>query len=370
MPQITARDLMHAAFEASIDAAIVVDSNGRIVISSPAVTTLFGYRPEELIGLPIETLVPESAKDVHVTHRESYLRASGARHMGSGRVLYGRSRDGKDVPIDASLVPVEVGGVRFSVALVHDASERLRSMRQAQAVSEIAEHLLGGAYIEDSLALIVRRARSIAESEAAWVTRRQSQETLRVVSADGACADALFGFEVQVNESLLGPAMAEGLPVTLDLQAAEGVPARIRELGLGPTLAVPLGDGDAAQAILVVARSAGEASFDDFDVNLVKMFAAATAVVLRAGDLRRNAEAERLVAEHERMSQFLIDSSIQKAFQIELILSSVRSMLAPRPISSTVAPWIVDRLDEAIGQLDDLIRDLRSAAFQSGDSAP
>lgn len=140
----TAR-LIKAVFAACVDAAIVVDADGAIVLSSPAVTELFGYRPEEIRGKSVEILVPDGAREIHPTHRKDFVEFGRARRMGSNLQLYGRRSDGREIPVDVSLAPINVGSVRFSLALVRDARERVRSMRQAEAVSEVAELFLGGA---------------------------------------------------------------------------------------------------------------------------------------------------------------------------------------------------------------------------------
>src|ERR1019366_2077231 len=107
-----------AIFSASPDAIVVIDHSGTIVLTSPAVTDLFGYYPEELVGESIEILIPTENQDRHRGHLLRFFEAPRARHMGAGLELAGRHRDGAEFPVDVSLAPVELRGSRFAAAFV------------------------------------------------------------------------------------------------------------------------------------------------------------------------------------------------------------------------------------------------------------
>ena len=110
--------------EASPDAMIVIDEGGTIIIFNAQAELMFGYAREEVVGQPIEILLPESKKTVHVGHRSRYFEAPRVREMGVGMVLEGRHRSGKAVPIEiklAPLPPVPGAGV-FALAVVRRVS--------------------------------------------------------------------------------------------------------------------------------------------------------------------------------------------------------------------------------------------------------
>lgn len=90
--------LLGAIFSASPDAVVVIDAEGTIILASPAVTKLFGYYPEELVGTAIETLVPLDRREVHKHHVEHFFDSPQARQMGAGLDLAGRHRDGGSSP--------------------------------------------------------------------------------------------------------------------------------------------------------------------------------------------------------------------------------------------------------------------------------
>ena len=70
--------LFEAVFTGSPDAVVLVDADGRIELANVAVEPLFGYRPSELLGRPVETLVPEQLRDVHRGHRSEFTRNPGS----------------------------------------------------------------------------------------------------------------------------------------------------------------------------------------------------------------------------------------------------------------------------------------------------
>jgi PAS domain S-box-containing protein len=92
---LTYRDL----FEAAPDAMLVLDQSGRIVVANRQAEQLFGYESSELLGQPIEALVPERFESRHRQHREGYAASPAARPMGTGLDLYARRRDGTEVQV-------------------------------------------------------------------------------------------------------------------------------------------------------------------------------------------------------------------------------------------------------------------------------
>ncbi len=82
---------------------LMVDGNGRIRFVNRLVETMFNYSRDELIGQPIEVLIPERYRDAHVTQREAFINAPSSREMGTGRVLYARAKDGREFPVEVGL---------------------------------------------------------------------------------------------------------------------------------------------------------------------------------------------------------------------------------------------------------------------------
>jgi PAS domain S-box-containing protein len=120
-------EALRGLVEAVPDALVVVDDRGRMVLVNTQTEQLFGYRRDELLGRPVELLVPERFRDRHVAERATYVAAPHVRPMGRGLELYGRRRDGHEVPVEISLSPLHAEMGLLIVATIRDVSERRRA---------------------------------------------------------------------------------------------------------------------------------------------------------------------------------------------------------------------------------------------------
>jgi len=113
--------------ESAPDAMVVVDSDGLIQFANLQAEALFGYPRKELLGKPVELLVPERFHRVHSSHRASYVANPDTRPMGAGLALSARRKDGSEFPVDISLSALKPkeGGLLVSAA-VRDITERRR----------------------------------------------------------------------------------------------------------------------------------------------------------------------------------------------------------------------------------------------------
>jgi PAS domain S-box-containing protein len=129
---------LRGILDAAADAILIVDEQGRIVRVNARAEEWFGYREEEILGQPVEQLVPKRVREAHLAHREHYLAAPRVRSMGEGMDLHARRRDGSEFPADISLSPLESNGARYVIVVVRDVTVR----RQAeQALAETRELL-------------------------------------------------------------------------------------------------------------------------------------------------------------------------------------------------------------------------------------
>ena len=98
--------LFHGFLEAAPDAVVIIDGDGLIVQVNSQTENLFGYRREELLGRPLEVLMPERFRGEHVEKRGTFTAEPQPRSMGRGLDLYGLRKDGREFPIDVSLSPL------------------------------------------------------------------------------------------------------------------------------------------------------------------------------------------------------------------------------------------------------------------------
>jgi two-component system sensor kinase FixL len=134
-----AEEQFRLVVEAAPSAMIMVNAEGRIGLVNTQVEAVFRYAREELIGHPIEMLVPERFRSHHVGDRQSYFGAAQARPMGAGRELFGLRKDGTEVPVEIGLNPIHTSEKLFVLASIIDISERKQAeLEAARQRSEMA----------------------------------------------------------------------------------------------------------------------------------------------------------------------------------------------------------------------------------------
>jgi len=147
-----------ALFEFSPDAIIASDRDGRITEVNARVESMFGYQRGELLGQPIDSLVPERFRHTHPARRKEYASAARVRPMGVGLELYGRRKDGSEFPADIMLGPVETEGGRIVLSVIRDLTEK-REAEEALRRSELQKR-----YLEEELNTEARFEEIIGES--------------------------------------------------------------------------------------------------------------------------------------------------------------------------------------------------------------
>ena len=133
---VAASLLSPSILEAIPDALVAVNRQGVIIQVNSQTEAMFGYTRDELIGQSIEMLVPERQRPHHDQHRAQYHERPKIRRMGSGLDLYGRRRDGSEIPVEISLSPVTHEGGTIVLSAIRDISDRKRIEQELQRAHE------------------------------------------------------------------------------------------------------------------------------------------------------------------------------------------------------------------------------------------
>ncbi|WP_375687702.1 PAS domain S-box protein [Pseudooceanicola sp. LIPI14-2-Ac024] len=115
---------LQALYDSVPDGIMTINGAGRIQGVNPAVTTLFGYTPEELVDMPVELLMPDDIAPRHGHFVEAATHVPGSRPMAANRDIFGLCKDGTPIPLEISVTRVEHAGDIYFVGIIRDISDR------------------------------------------------------------------------------------------------------------------------------------------------------------------------------------------------------------------------------------------------------
>jgi PAS domain S-box-containing protein len=181
----TETETTRALFNSAAEGIVIVDQAGRIVRSNTRLAQMFGYSASELVGQPLEMLLPDRFRAAHGGHRVNYFSAPRARSMGLGLDLYGLRKDGFEFPVEISLSPIETAAGSAAMALVTDISER-RSVelatRQREKLATLATLSAGIAHeLNNPIGIISSRVELMLQDAVAQPLPDQVVEDLKVL---------------------------------------------------------------------------------------------------------------------------------------------------------------------------------------------
>ena len=129
-------------FETAPNGVIAVDAAGRIALLNAQAEKMFGYRRAELIGKPVEVLVPQRFRGGHADLRKIAAANPRPRPMGTNRVFFGLRKDGSEFPVEIGLNPIVMSARQFVIATVVDITERKAERWSAWHLTTVASLFL------------------------------------------------------------------------------------------------------------------------------------------------------------------------------------------------------------------------------------
>jgi PAS domain S-box-containing protein len=119
-----AETMFRSLLESAPDGIVIVDPTGRIMLVNSQAEQMLGYPRQELLGQPVELLLPERFRESHLGHRQRYHQEARTRPMGAGLELSGRRKDGVELPVEISLSPLETQEGRLVTTIIRDVTDR------------------------------------------------------------------------------------------------------------------------------------------------------------------------------------------------------------------------------------------------------
>jgi PAS domain S-box-containing protein len=137
--ELESKDIFRILFESAGEGLLLVDSAGNIIMANPRVEEMFGYDKDELTGKKVEVLIPESSREKHVQHRQTYGQHPKKRSMGAGYDLAGQRKNGSAFPVEISLNYFHAGEGMVVMALITDITERKKIESEFHKLNEELE---------------------------------------------------------------------------------------------------------------------------------------------------------------------------------------------------------------------------------------
>jgi PAS domain S-box-containing protein len=299
------RGLFQTLFAAYHDALVVVDATGNVVLANPSAATLLGYSIEELVGLPVDSLVPDAVRPRHAAFRAAFAQERRPRPMGMQTELSARRKDGSTVAVEIALSPLDEEGSPLVVAAIRDVGayprvkQALQRARYSESLAQLGRLAVDVGDSQGLLDAVTMAAVDSLRADAAVVYLLESNLLeLRVASAVGGVSGESRGDRLPYRpESSVGMVLAHGRTLPIPDHEREGRFADLADYlqaGLRSGVGVPISDRGRTIGVLAV-RSRAPRTYDADELRFLDSLAN-----LLASTLQR-AQSEQALSHAQRL---------------------------------------------------------------------
>lgn len=256
------RTVFQALFTAYPDALIVADAGGLIVMANPAATALLGYAVDELVGLPVDALVPDAIRPRHAGYRTQYARNPRPRPMGTQMDLVARRRDGSEVMVEIALSPLQSDRLPLVVAAIRDigtyprVKQALQRARYSGHLAQLGRLAVDARDLQGLLEQVPAIAAAALDVEVAMVFLLEPDRlAFRLAASEGPTHAPPAGQLLNLPDTPVGFVLAQMKPVVVSNYHEERrfvVPSSYLDAAMVSGLAVPLSNRGRAVGVLSV----------------------------------------------------------------------------------------------------------------------
>ena len=292
--------------ELASDAIISVDEGHHIVVFNQGAAAIFGYRPEEILGMPLDLLLPIDARDAHRGHLDTFHHSPiSSRRMGQRTAISGLRKNGEEFPAEASIVKLEVDGRKLFTVLLRDISERVRREAGQRFLAKAGAALASSLDSEENLRCIAEQTVSeIADfCLIHLVEGSDGVPHLQAIHRDPGqkeLTEAVRSLSIdQAPPPLLSTVLETGLPELMAAVTPEHLADRshqgkehllwLQELAPRSYMAVPLLAGGRTVGALLCVRSGQSPGYDHEDLELALELGRRIGIALENARLYREA---------------------------------------------------------------------------------
>jgi PAS domain S-box-containing protein len=317
--------------DATPDGILLIDRHGSIAFANRQAGTLLAPDGEALVGRSVEDLVPDDLRGVHRAHRASYDAAPSVRAMGSGLLLRAKRTDGSEFPVEISLSPLRLDDEPFTVAALRDVTERVRAEDHLHRVLSTLDASDDAVFFFDAETLRY----SYVNQGAVRLVGYSVEELLAMTPLDLNPSESDASYLALVASMLTDADRAVVRQAVLMAQDGTEIPVE-KTFHVGPV------GRDGSRWIVVLAR------------DIRDRLAAEEELRRSQAALQRTEQVLVLAEDRERIARDLHDTVIQRLFGAGLQLQATMGSCDDRTR---------ERLERVVGDLDDTIKELRTAIF-------
>lgn len=292
--------------EMASDAIVTIDEDHEVVLFNRGAEALFGWAAEEVLGEPVDRLLPEDARNRHRRHVEAFGQSPvRARRMGERQEIWGRRRDGTTFSAEASIIKLDVAGERLYTVVLRDVSERQRRERQQSFLVKVGKVLASSLELEATLSAIADLAVGFLADYCVVDLLEESGEVRRIrvsarEGADQSAAQILRDVTLdrsrphlmsEVLETGRAHRVASVRPDHLDgLAQGETHLKALRAMEMSSYMAVPLVSRERMVGALLLVGAGERRAYDEQDLALAREVGLRAGMAVESARLYRDAQ--------------------------------------------------------------------------------